>query len=99
MVPRLSPGGTRPMTERTYGGYTPTDEQVRAYWSARWYGGLSYEERNDEFDRWLSGVKAEARLAGQQSLLSWLASTGQARIKGDLLLDAEQWIESEANHE
>lgn len=49
--------------------YTPTTDEVRAVWR-EWngYGGLTYRttpepsrrEMQQEFDRWLAGVKADA---------------------------------------
>lgn len=66
--------------------YTPTTEEVRDAFSWRdGVGGQSYEQ---QFDRWLAEVKAQARKAEREYLIQYL----QSEIKS-----ANEWSEENKN--
>ena len=64
-----------PTTNEVRNDYTPDTEQVRRYWqygANAWFDGVARDDDTGpdgsigaEFDRWLAGVKADARREGQ----------------------------------
>ena len=54
--------------------YTPDEHNVRAAWIETGLG--SEESLIAEFDRWLAGVKADAKAEGMRAVADWMVQEG-----------------------